>query len=1747
VIDPDGDGLGTGEAGEDAVLPGTVVTQVENSTGDVELLVDGSATIAGLYGELVIQSNGDYSYTAYGDRNSVAQSEEFTYTISDGTHSDTAILTIEISGERLADDTAMAGIKYAYVVEDVAEADLPGGKSTSWPLSLGGTTTLTGDSFSVAANTTQDMVLGLNVANALGVANTATLTIETGGAGNWEAYATYNSGSLLSLLGSGGSGDILVPNMPAGDYRFVLKVQKGTSVAGSASFQVKSVTVSHLDQYETDQVLPVSGNLFENDVFDTANNLETLSISADAGIIFTEVGVGTTLQGEYGTLAVNADGSYTYTPDAALVHFTAPVDDVFTYQVTFTDGTTEQASLTVTLKPSGAGISEMPFAPIVDIGDGNDFITADEINAENKVTVTIQLPATAEADDTIRGLGEDIILTEADITAKQVAVTVATPDEGESLSVSVVLIDSAGNKSYPGTATAIVDTTAPSMPIVAIGNDDDFITADEIVGGKVTLTVTLPDNAAVGDTVNGLDKVITLTQANLDAGQVTGTLAAPAEGETLEASVTLTDRAGNTSVPGTAEATVDTTAPAEPTIETEIDGAVVVTPEADDTTEVSIVYTDENGDEQTVVVTKGSDDTWSADSTDVTVDPVTGVTTIPTDQVDTSKDVTATAKDPAGNTAEATQNGDTEAPGQPTVIIGNGDNYITADEIDTNNKVTLTVELPTNAVAGDTLTGLGDPIVLDDADITAGQVSGAVAAPADGETLHVVVSITDTAGNVGPDGTAIATVDTEAPTLTITTPIAGDDVVNIIEAAAGFAVTGTGTAGDLITLTNEAGQKIGTTTVTPENTWSIAVDATHIAAMGQGSETLTATAKDPAGNTTVKIAIIMVDSEIIAGADNLVDFQLTAVPLSTDNPNPGSLNKTGFTVVGAGLGPVLGAGVIDNVIKNSVQFNVDENQVREVTVYADAGGVTVGTMNLNLYKMNETTREWELQSVKENWVTAVLGGKSKDTDFVLDEGQWMFVMSGGLGLAILTGYTLKFTSDTTLDYANATSISGAIPGNILIDNDSNFSYDELPAGTILASVNSTAVSESGTTNIVAEHGTLTVRANGSYDYQVDPDFRGPYGYEEVFTYKAMSPKGSVISATLTIQLNIFPIDKQVKIDENLIVDIEPTVTLDTAESVIKNAVGFAVLELSAGSSSVLDLNLLGGKPPLEFTVGENQVRELTLHGSAGGLEIAKTYSMAVYKLDENTDNYVQIHFQENWFNAPLFGGASGPLTLKFGEGDYKAILLTAGGIGALSGNGLYVDHDKIYDYNTPFKFTGLLEGDVTPEAGTVLLKVGEEWVDPDSITPLTFQGQYGELNISADGTYSYSVATSADPAWKPPYGAVESFRLVTLDAEGKAAVETLNIKVATHTAVNDFNDVSVAEQNTVTTIKYDERDKAGNYGDSYSKEFEVAEHSAAAPVTIKATASSANIALAPNVIITYTLLNTTTGENFIKTVEGTKESATLNKSLVDLPAGQYELTVTTNKGNLQSIYFESTVIHSEKYTPTAINPVTGALLQGAGNDQGTQNIAELKVGTQTVFVSDPNKGAESIKIEGLYGTLIVDKNGDYSYLPNGEKFGIETFAYETTSVIGIKEAATLEINVGQAITASEHADIAVSSAADDVFTMGDGADTVSFENLGGLLEGGNGNNGLDEWTDYDSSQGDVIDLTELLDGEQTEVNLDGYLKYADGKLQVDRNGGGDEFEDLLVVADAADTSVLIIWGDIEDPLYNLLTSELLIG
>src|SRR5699024_9276255 len=109
--------------------------------------------------------------------------------------------------------------------------------------------------------------------------------------------------------------------------------------------------------------------------------------------------------------------------------------------------------------------------------------------------------------------------------------------------------------------------------------------------------------------------------------------------------------------------------------------------------------------------------------------------------------------------------------------------------------------------------------------------------------------------------------------------------------------------------------------------------------------------------------------------------------------------------------------------------------------------------------------------------------------------------------------------------------------------------------------------------------------------------------------------------------------------------------------------------------------------------------------------------------------------------------------------------------------------------------------------------------------------------------------------------------------------------------------------------------------------------------------------------------------------------------------------------------------------------------------------------------------------------------------------------------------------------------------------MKDGADTLLFSNLQTVSEvitndkgeseikvsendiPGNGGNGLDTWADFNAADGDMIDITALLDGDQTAENIGNYLKYEDGTLFVDRKGGS-EFEALLKV-DAADLESLL--------------------
>src|SRR5699024_11141961 len=231
-------------------------------------------------------------------------------------------------------------------------------------------------------------------------------------------------------------------------------------------------------------------------------------------------------------------------------------------------------------------------------------------------------------------------------------------------------------------------------------------------------------------------------------------------------------------------------------------------------------------------------------------------------------------------------------------------------------------------------------------------------------------------------------------------------------------------------------------------------------------------------------------------------------------------------------------------------------------------------------------------------------------------------------------------------------------------------------------------------------------------------------------------------------------------------------------------------------------------------------------------------------------------------------GRSDALTLKFGEGDYVIMMEAEGALGLGQGQGIYVDHDKIYDYSSPSKFFVSTSGDITGYAGTMVLSISDQRVEPDK--PVKVQGKFGVLTLNSDGTYTYSLdyPTPKPEGWTAPYGEMDQFQVVTQDKDGQTIVETIDIKIGTHTAEDDFNSIMIDSVNETSSVNWVLEKKVGDHGTSQEYKFTIANHDKDAPATLKVVTDSDGVITSKSVTLTYTLTNTTTGQVFTKTVEG---------------------------------------------------------------------------------------------------------------------------------------------------------------------------------------------------------------------------------------------------------------------------------------
>ncbi|ONP13920.1 calcium-binding protein, partial [Burkholderia cenocepacia] len=457
----------------------------------------------------------------------------------------------------------------------------------------------------------------------------------------------------------------------------------------------------------------------------------TLSGTAEAGSTVS-VYDGTTL---LGTTTADPSGNWTFTPTTGLG------EGAHSLTVTATD-TAGNVSVPSTAFDLTIDITA-PASPTVNATDG----TSLSGTAEAGATVNIDTNGDGTPDATVT----------ADPSGAW-TYTPSTPLPAGTV-IGVTATDAAGNTGPSASVTVTGDTTAPVAPIIGTVTDDVGSVIGAIISGGSTddATPTLSGTAEAGSTVSVYDGTTLLGTTTADpSGNWTFTPTTGLGEGAHSLTVTATDAAGNVSTPSTAfDLTIDTTAPALPTVNATDGTSLSGTAEAGATINI-----DTNGD-------------GTPDAT-VTADLSGAWTYTPSTPLPAGTVIGVTATDAAGNTgpsASVTVTGDTTAPAAPIVVsvtddVGSIVGLLTtgATTDDTTPTLAGTAEAGSTVSVYDGTTLLGTTTADPSGNWTFTPATGL------GEGAHsITVTATDTAGNVSPPSAAFAiTVDTTAPTATAT-------------------------------------------------------------------------------------------------------------------------------------------------------------------------------------------------------------------------------------------------------------------------------------------------------------------------------------------------------------------------------------------------------------------------------------------------------------------------------------------------------------------------------------------------------------------------------------------------------------------------------------------------------------------------------------------------------------------------------------------------------------------------------------------------------------------------------------------------------------------------------------------------------------------------------------------------------------------------------------------------------------------
>ncbi|WP_458305939.1 Ig-like domain-containing protein [Enterobacter hormaechei] len=915
-------------------VPASVISGLSDGSVTVTASVTDAAgnTGSGTHNVTVDTGLPSVSFNAISDDNvlnAVEKGQDLSVSGTSANLAEGTVVTVTLNGKNYTATTAADGTWSL----TVPAADLAGLGQASYTLSATATNGV-GNSVSSSANLLVDTALptvtintvaGDNVINAAEVAAGQTLsgTVANAEAGN-TVTVTIGGHSYTATVQNNLSWSVNVPS----DVLTAL---------GNGSLSVTAtVTNGHGNTGTGEREIAIDANLpglrvntvAGDDVVNTIEHAQNLIVSGSSDGLAPGTALTVTVNGKDYAATVLADGTWS----AAIPSTDVSAWPEGTVKISVTGDSaagnpiTISHDVTVDLATVAISINALATDDVINAAEkGADLVLSGvTTNVEAGQTVTISLNGriyTTTVDDSGNWT---YTVPSADLAGLK--------DGDASVQVSVTNVN--GNSASAGREYS-VDATAPSVTINTIATDD-ILNATE---AQSDLAISGTSTAEAGQTLtvslNGKDYTTTVSAngswtLNVPAADLAGL---------TDGSVTVTasvsDKAGNpASVDHTL--TVDVTVPAV-TIHTVAGDDVINVAEHNQAQIISGSATGAAAGDTVTVTIGGQSYTTVLDaagnwSVGVPANVISGLS-------DGSVTVTASVTDAAGNTGSGTHNVTVDT-GLPSVSFNaiSDDNVLNAVEKGQDLSVSGTsANLAEGTVVTVTLNGKNYTAT------TAADGTWSLTVPAAdlsglGEASYTLsATATNGVGN-SISTTANLLVDTALPTVTINT-VAGDNVINGSEAAAGVAISGTTTAEVGQTVTVNLGGNSYTAQVQQGGVWSINVPAADLSTLADNGYTVQVSVSDAAGNPGSAGKAITLDT-----TPPTVSFNVVAGDDVINSVEHGQAQVISGTATGASVGDKL----VITIGSNQYTTTVDASGKWSVGVPAsDISALTDGTVTLS--------------------------------------------------------------------------------------------------------------------------------------------------------------------------------------------------------------------------------------------------------------------------------------------------------------------------------------------------------------------------------------------------------------------------------------------------------------------------------------------------------------------------------------------------------------------------------------------------------------------------------------------------------------------------------------------------------------------------------------------------------------------------------------------------------------------------------